>query len=110
MTDTFYFVVKTMKGKSKPLLAIYQTFFFASLPTEFFWRKRAERIKILVELNAINLINLPCDTRHKKVKGQSLAFDLTFPLQPRRSQWGPTGLSQLPAALDNAIGHSVQLD
>jgi hypothetical protein len=66
---------------------------FSPLRREFCWRKRAERIKILAELNAINLINLPCDTLNKKVKGHSLACELTFHLQSRQSQWGPESLS-----------------
>lgn len=82
--------------------------FFRPWERELRCRKRAERIKILAELNAINLINLPCDTLHKKVRGQSLACELTFHLQPLRSQWGPGRLSQLPAALHNEIGHSFQ--
>lgn len=77
---------------------------------EFCWRKRAERIKILAAPNAVNLINLPCDALNNKVKGQSLAGDVTFHLQPRRSPWGPSRLSQLPAASHNEIGHSFQRD
>ena len=80
--------------ETKSTFPLYQKAKFHPPPTppqdrEFCWRKRAERIKILAELNAINLINLPCDTLNKKVKGQSLACKVTFHLQRRPSQWGP---------------------